>query len=354
VRRPPRLVRDLHAGAHLDLFLVSAVASVLLIRFYLELTGYPSVGGATLHIAHMLWGGLLMLAALILLLAYLGRASRGWAALLGGVGFGTFIDEVGKFVTRDHDYFFRPAVALMYVVFIAAYMAGRTIRRRRVPVAEEYVVNALQELEQAAIHDLQPEERARALDYLARVPPEHPLAAVLVRPLAALVGGLAVTPSRRPALPQRVASAARRGYRRLTRHPVFWRALVVFFVAQLAFKLLHVLVLVLRPESGVTLAARVAFMGRNIDGYALPDWLQLGSSLISALFTTAGIMALARSHQRALRHFQRSILVSVFVTQVFMFYRAQWEALVVLAFNLLVLAALGYMRAHEAQDRLAA
>jgi hypothetical protein len=33
-----------------------------------------------------------------------------------------------------------------------------------------------------------------------------------------------------------------------------------------------------------------------------------------------------------------------------MFYRSQWDALVVLGFNLLVLVALGYMRSHEEQD----
>jgi hypothetical protein len=36
-----------------------------------------------------------------------------------------------------------------------------------------------------------------------------------------------------------------------------------------------------------------------------------------------------------------------------MFYRSQWEALVVLAFNLLVLLGLGYMRAHEEQEETA-
>nr|MEE4269245.1 hypothetical protein [Candidatus Krumholzibacteria bacterium] len=41
----------------LDLVLVMAVLSVLLIRFYLHLTGYPRVGGDSLHIAHMLWAG---------------------------------------------------------------------------------------------------------------------------------------------------------------------------------------------------------------------------------------------------------------------------------------------------------
>ena len=54
-------------------FLVAGVASILAIRVYLILTGYPQLGGGGLHIAHMLWGGLLMLVALILMLAFLGR-----------------------------------------------------------------------------------------------------------------------------------------------------------------------------------------------------------------------------------------------------------------------------------------
>ena len=41
----------------LDTFLVSAVASVLVIRVFLEATGYPQLGGGGLHVAHVLWGG---------------------------------------------------------------------------------------------------------------------------------------------------------------------------------------------------------------------------------------------------------------------------------------------------------
>jgi hypothetical protein len=336
-------VRDLHSGAHLDLFLVSGVASVLLIRFYLQLAGYPQVGGETLHVAHVLWGGLLMMAAIVVLLAYVGRASRWWAALVGGLGFGAFIDEVGKFVTRDNDYFYRPAVALMYVVFVGAYVAMRSIRRRRAVASEEYVVNALQELEQAALHDLQEEERARALHWLARARPGDPLAGGL----AELIGGLPLAPARAPGVLSRAAAALLARYRRVARHRTFWRALMLFFVAQVAVKLLHVGILVLWPEADESIAARLSLASLEVDDYALAEWLQLGSSLASAALVVAGIAALRRSHDAALRLFQRSLLVSVFVTQVFMFYRSQWQALLVLAFNLLVLAALGYMRAHE-------
>jgi Ca2+/Na+ antiporter len=287
-----------------------------------------------------------MLAALILLLGFIGRASRRWAALLGGIGFGTFIDEVGKFVTRDNDYFYRPAVAMIYVVFVLAYLAIRSIQRRTRLSSDEYVINALHELEEAALRDLQREERERALHYLSRADPGDPLA----QRLDVLIRGLAEAPSRASGRLERAAAGLLRQYRGLTQRPVFWRALVLFFAGQVIVKLLHVAILVTYPEAGSSLPARLAFMSRRIDDYALPEWLQLGSSLLSVAFVAAGITALRRSRQRALRLFHRSILISVFVTQVFMFYRSQWDALVVLGFNLLVLVALGYMRSHEEQD----
>ena len=80
-------------------FLVSAVVTVLGIRAYLSATGYPQLGGGGLHIAHVLWGGLLMMAGVLLILLRLGRAALRTGAVLAGVGF--FIDEIGKFVTSE-------------------------------------------------------------------------------------------------------------------------------------------------------------------------------------------------------------------------------------------------------------
>ena len=53
----------------------------------------------------MLWGGALMLVALVLLLAFLDRTVQHVAAVIAGLGFGTFVDEIGKFLTADNDYF---------------------------------------------------------------------------------------------------------------------------------------------------------------------------------------------------------------------------------------------------------
>jgi hypothetical protein len=343
--RRPLLLRDLHSGHHLELFLVSAVSAVLAIRGYLRLTNYPQVGGESLHIAHMLWGGLLMLAALLMLLAFIGEPSRRLAAFVGGVGFGTFIDEVGKFVTHDNDYFFRPAVALIYVTFVLTYIALRFVRRRSA-THQEYLVNALQELEQAAVRDLQEEERDRALHFLGRADAGDPL----VAGLRTLLARSELRPASVPGLMTRSRRTLVARYRDLARHPAFAKVLIAFFVTQLALKLAHVGIVISDVEPLGTVAARLALMNREIEGYSIAEWLQLGSSLVSAGFVMLGVVAIRRSRLRGLRMFHRAILVSIFLTQVFMFYHAQWAGLIVLAFNLLVLLALDFMIEHEVED----
>ena len=342
--RRPALVRDLHSGHHLELFLVSGVSAVLAIRLYLRLTNYPKVGGESLHVAHMLWGGLLMLAALLILLAFLGRSSRRAAAFIGGIGFGTFIDEVGKFVTHDNDYFYRPAVALMYVTFVLTYLAVRSVRRRHV-THQEYVVNALQELEQAALRDLQPEERDRALQYLALADQPDPL----VDGLRDFLRRAEIRPTPAPGRIVRSREALLARYRALAQHPAFARTLIAFFVAQLVVKLAHVALVIGDAESYVAMASRFSIVGVEVGGSSVVQWLQLGSSLASAAFVVLGVASIRRSRVRGLRMFQRAMLVSIFLTQVFTFYHAQWFGLAILAFNLLVLVALEFMIEHEAK-----
>src|SRR5438094_9599599 len=99
---PRHLVRAADADL-LDTFLVSAIATVVIIRIFLEATGYPQLGGGGLHIAHVLWGGLGMLVAIVLLLLSLTRATRLIAATVGRAGFGALVHALGKLVTTAHD-----------------------------------------------------------------------------------------------------------------------------------------------------------------------------------------------------------------------------------------------------------
>src|SRR5262245_9018265 len=136
--------RNIDAGRFLESFLVAAVATVLGVRFYLEATGYPQVGGGGLHIAHMLWGGLLMLVALVMLLALMGKSIQHVSAFCGGIGFGLFIDELGKFITSDNNYLFQPTIALLYIIFVSLFLWFRVIERHRTLSPEEYMINAVE------------------------------------------------------------------------------------------------------------------------------------------------------------------------------------------------------------------
>ena len=89
------------AERYLLLSLVSFAASVIVTRTFLELTGYPQIGNSELHIAHVLWGGLLLFIASLLPLILSNRWAFNTSAILSGVGVGLFIDEVGKFITQS-------------------------------------------------------------------------------------------------------------------------------------------------------------------------------------------------------------------------------------------------------------
>lgn len=331
--------RDLDAATWTDLFLVSGVTAVLGIRGYLELTGYPKIGGESLHIAHMLWGGLLMLAALVLSLSFLGRPARPVVAILGGLGFGGFIDEVGKFVTHDNDYFFQPSIAIMHVVFVLLYLAGRSIQRRRPPSPREQLANALRDLDEVLRDDLDADEKLRIQRRL-QASAGHPLAGVL----ADYVGTLdpLVTPD--PNWTTRWRARALEGYRRIVGSRWFVRGVIAFFVGQFAVKTTHVLLLLVdawreRRFTGVASA----------DGIA--EWGLLGSSVLSGILIGLGAQALVRGRRtEALRRFQSSVLVTLMLAQIFEFHLQQWSALTGLAWNLVVFSALHYALAHEEES----
>lgn len=125
-----RVFRRQHSASNLlDVYVVCAVLTVVATRVFLELTGYPRVGGGGLHIAHVLWGGALMIVSNLLLLLS-SKPRRLVAAILGGIGLGLFIDEVGKFITHDVNYFFKPAAVIVYLTFLAIWLICRaTITR---------------------------------------------------------------------------------------------------------------------------------------------------------------------------------------------------------------------------------
>ena len=341
-----RFSRNIDAGTYLDYFLVTAVGTILVIRFYLHITGYPQIGGGTLHIAHMLWGGLLMAVSIGVLFSFLSRSATGIAVFIGGIGFGTFIDEVGKFVTKDNDYFFQPAVAIMYGTFVIFYLTGRLVHSRRAFTRTEYLANALNEMQELVVNDLVEEEQARVQAHLSKSNPDHPLTQPLQRVLAdtkplprSHAGGIAW-----------FQDWLRRTYQRVADLPAFANLLIVFFAGQLVVKFGYVYALIFfRDMDPQAILDRrvVAHFTASVQNLTFVDKAEIVVGLVTTFFVLMGILAVRKSRLRAYRFFRTSILINIFLTEIFVFAQEEFGALVGFSFNLIVLIILNYLISRE-------
>ncbi len=228
-----------------------------------------------------------MLAALVMVFRYWNPSVRRFAAFTGGAGFGLFIDELGKFITQDNDYFYRPAVAIIYVIFVLLFLLFRSFAEGSRLSREETEVN---------------------------------------RSLRRHLGDMHDTSSRVLKLYEKLRTRFREAYVRIMGLRGFVTVLMTVFI-----------VLNLLQLGAVV-------------GVSLPGWLTLGSTsglslaggIASGAMVLVGLIFLRRSPKRAFQWFRRAVLVNIFITQIFLFYSSQLAALSGLGLNLLFYAGIDY------------
>jgi hypothetical protein len=160
-----------HPGTtrHLTVLVVAFVVTVTVTRIFLAATGYPRIGGATFHLAHALWGGLLLMVAVVAMLSWANRWALQLGAVVAGVGIGLFIDEVGKFITTSNDYFFPLAAPIVYLAMVLlAWIAYRS-RRRHVLTDRERLYDVLDGLQDLADGRLDTDRRAEIIGHLGHL-----------------------------------------------------------------------------------------------------------------------------------------------------------------------------------------
>lgn len=319
-------IRNIEAGDLLENFLISAIASILIIRTFLHFTGYPALGNGPFHIAHMIWGGLLMMIALFLLLSYLNREVKNIAAIIGGIGFGTFLDELGKFITRDNNYFFRPTIAIIYVVFIILFFAFRALDQYAKMSKKEYAINALEFMKDALVHDLDREEKKQAMKLLRKSDQNDPL----VQLLKQMFKDIDALPPPKENLLVRIKIVLEQYYRKIIEDPWFAKIVVWFFIIVSSVNFVRALISL-----------------RNVSSIA--EWGQLLSTILSGILVLIGTYCIIRRKDRlsAYQFFRHSILASLLLTQFFLFYRNQLLAISGLFANLIIFSLVQYLLYQE-------
>jgi hypothetical protein len=376
-------VRSIYGETLVEDSLISAVASILAIRLFLTLTGYPQLGGAALHIAHMLWGGLFMFIAVFLLLGFLSRPVREFAAIIGGIGFGIFIDELGKFITRDNDYFFKPTVVLIYVIFVLIFLSIRLILRLRIISPEEAIANVIEIVQEASLTGLTPRDRELALRLLEVGGSDDRV----TESLRSLIDRLNTAPREEMRFLMRLREIVANTYRKIVDDEWFVVAVTGFFTVSLVINLYRIITIIdwkwgiilwglggafiililllsyrlpgklgriMLPTSiilvsGLIFWALMRSPGTNLNSFV--NWVQFTFSSAYSLLIIMGISLIRYSRIRAFQMWRRATLLSIFLIRVFSFYQLQFLALSGLVIDILVLMALRYMINLE-QERL--
>lgn len=159
-----RLYRQEMASSYALTAIMAGVVGVLGTRLFLELFGYPSLGKGMWHLSHTVWGGIIMCLGMFMAMSFYGRRSLRVASGIFGIGMGIFFDEMGKFITRDNNYFFKPTSMIVYIIFLMLFGVYRLLTKKRRESGVHLFYHVLDRLGDLAENDLDEREQKKLIE----------------------------------------------------------------------------------------------------------------------------------------------------------------------------------------------
>lgn len=324
--------RDIDSGNFFENFLIASISTVIIIRLLLFLTDYPMISWSNYHIGHVLFGGVIMALAIFILLIFVNKEAKTFASILGGIGFGTFIDEIGKFITKDANYWYRPSIALIYVTFILLFLLTRFVEKHFKYRKEEYAINALDALKEAVLHDLDSNEKKKSLSLLTKAKDDE-----VTKILKETVKKFDDIKPVEVSFITKIKRGVKKIYFKFRDKPIFINSIIFVFAIISIYNLL--------------IAASHLF---NINSFL--DFALTVFPLTSSLIVIYGIYLLlfkGKSRKVVFVYFKYALLISIFLTQYFRFVYSQLSAVSNLLLDLIILNIIQYsIREESANDRL--
>jgi hypothetical protein len=332
--------------------ILSFAASVTLTRLFLSLTGNPQLGGGNIHIAHVLWGGLLLFLAALLPLTVANRWTFTFSAVLAGAGAGLFIDEVGKFITRSNDYFYPPAAPIIYVFFLLTVLAYMRFRKPSRPDPRSAFYQVLDGLQEVLDGDMEEDERDELETELRSIAADAPdpnfrrLAGELLHFIGS--DSLALAPTR-AGIAKRIRSAAEKFEdRRLTRtrlRVALAGGLAALGSTQIA-ALLRVVLALSEPEK-LSLMMTGWVLQSHVASLAALDWFAARLALqaaVGAILILAAVLLLLRREKAAAALGEIGLLLSLAAVNLLVFYFDQFSTVFPAAVQFVLLLGLFHYR----------
>jgi hypothetical protein len=336
--------------------LATFALTVVVLRGVLKLTGYPQIGNDTIHIAHVLWGGLALFAGSLILLIVSNRWALSFGSVLSGGGAGLFIDEVGKFITQSNNYFTPAAAPIIYGLFLATVLIYLQVRRPRAEDTRGEMYKAFEQMpgvidHKMSRHDLGVlQHRLECLQASAEDPAVRTLATAMLDYLLT-ERPLIVEPNPGPF--QRWLARVRAWGRRVFSRPRLRVFLIFAFLAVGVYAVLDMALLAflaITPASAVTEFLHSLVSLGELQALHDKIWFSIRAVLeggVGSALMVGGALIGLRREWKGLATSVVALVVGLTVVDLMVFYQDTIKALVSIGVEyILLVAALSYRRIY--------
>jgi hypothetical protein len=342
------LIKRENASDLVLILMVSALVCLLGTRFFLQLFGWPTISFGVWHIAHVNWGGILMVIGIILVLTTHGEKIRKAAALISGAGWGLFIDEVGKYITKNNDYWFQPAIIFIYISFILLYLVYRYFEKLQPQDPKTLLYAVINKLEDIAEGDLDVNEKneiIKKLDKIIKTETDKNKK-TFAADLKTFIQNQKANPVGKENIWHKLlGKTGYFSYNSIFKRKIVLTTLGVYSAGWALNKIQETIRIIANPQ-------KLQLIQKFYDDYNFINRadiymiaFKIMSDFLVAVLFLAGLYYIGtRRRKKGLRFYQLGLIVSIFLSSVFKFYFEQFSEVFVLFSSILLVVAISQLR----------
>ncbi len=328
--------------------MIWAVVSMLLTRAWNNyvVRGFY-IGKGEWHVAHVLFGGIVMVAGMMLVIIFHGEKVKRTAVVIFGIGLGWFVDEFGKYLSIDNNMNFQPAVMIVYIFFIVMFLVYRYLEKVNPKDPRTLMFQVISNLEEMVENGLNKDEKSRMLFKLKKVIAEGKED---YRRLAKQIWEVVKKEKLNNSKAANWWKGTWSSIRKVFYHRIFRKKFVLTVLMMLA--------VVFTIGSAVDLAILTK---RYQNSWFIDNWpakteidsrgevyiyaLKVLSDVAASILYVGGIWWVVKKRRiRGINYFRYGLLVNIFLASVFRFYFEQLSAVFALLVSIVVYYGLGQLK----------
>lgn len=341
------VVRE-NASESILTILIWSVASLLTTRLYLSVMGYPQIGGGDWHVSHAATGGLIMVIGVIMMIIFAGKNVKRNSLVIFGIGLGWFVDEIGKFLTEDNNYFFQPAIIFMYVFFVCLFLLYRYLKRFEIKDNRAIFYSVLNRLEELADNDLEKSEKKYIVNTLNKIVKTEKINTIKIMAMGMIESLQKIEPKtdrRKGEWRRMVGQMFQVTYDKIFRRKLVMIGLWIYSIYYAIDKIGDIF----RITTSSQKMMMIERFNRDYNFFGKSDiYMIVGKmifDLVAAIFFLAGARYFwSKKRLRGIRFFKYGLYVSLLLSSIFRFYFEQFGAMVELVMWMIMLEVLNQYR----------